>query len=262
MVTASKVRSVVRISILALAVTAVATPAFAQRVQSISFGGGLFMPRSEDNRADGDTLVANLHQPVIPGQVPPITSSLLFDIKDFRSYPVFGEWHLGFGNHVEIGVSAAFMNQSVQSVYRDLVNGHGTVSTADDTEIQQTLRLQTIPVSAVVRFLSGRIGGVQGYAGGGFTFSYFKYSESGEFVDTTSPEFVIFPAKFEAKDWAYGPVLLGGVRVPLGGDVYALNFEGKYQWLVGNTGGLSAGFLGPKLDLSGWYLTGSFLIRF
>jgi len=260
MVNASKVRSVVRISILSLALAAVATPAFAQVVHSISFGGGLFMPRTEDNRATGDTLVANLHQPVIPGTVPPVTGSLQFDIKDFRSYPIFGEWHIGFGNHIEIGISAAFMNQSVESVYRDLVNGHDTETTFDDTEIQQTLRLQTIPISGVVRFLSGRAGGVQAYAGGGFVVSYFNYSESGEFVETT--DFVVFPAKFEAKDFAYGPVLLGGVRVPLGGDVYALNFEGKYQWLVGNTGGIDAGFLGSKIDLSGWFLTGSFLIRF
>jgi hypothetical protein len=44
--------------------------------------------------------------------------------------------------------------------------------------------------------------------------------------------------------------------------VYALNFEGRYQWLVGNTGGFDAGFLGDKIDLGGWGLNASFLIRF
>lgn len=260
MANASRVRSIVRISILAVALSAVATPAFAQIVHSVSFGGGIFFPRSQDNRTTGDTLVANLNQPVIPGTVPPVTGSLAFNIQDFRSIPIFGEWHLGFGNHFEVGIGAAFMNQSVDSVYRDLVNGHGTETTADDTEIAQTLRLQQIPISVVARVLSGRMGGVQAYGGGGIIFNYFNYQENGEFVDTS--DFTVFPAKYQVKDFAYGPVLLGGVRIPVGGDVYAINFETKYQWIVGNTGGLDNGFLGPKLDLSGWHLNGSFLIRF
>jgi len=261
MANASNIRSVLRISLLAAAVTAaVATPAIAQVVHSVSFGAGMFFPKSEDQRATGDTWVANLNQPVIPGTIPPATGSLAFNIKDFRSFPIFGEWHIGFGDHIEIGVGAAFMNQSVPSVYRDLVNGHGTDNPGDDTEIPQTLRLQTIPISAVVRFFGGRMGGVQPYAGGGLVMSYFNYTESGEFVDIDNS--VIFNAKFTAKDIAFGPVILGGIRVPVGGDVYALNFEGRYQWVVGKTGGIDAGFLGEKLDLGGLFLTGSFLIRF
>jgi hypothetical protein len=81
-------------------------------------------------------------------------------------------------------------------------------------------------------------------------------------VDTTDPTYPVFNATFAAKDVAFGPVLLGGLRAPLGGDVYALNFEGRYQWAVGKTGGAPAGFLGEKIDLSGWFLTASFMIRF
>ena len=260
MLNASRIRSILRISLLAVALTTIATPAVAQVIHGVSFGGGMFFPRAEDSRADGDTLVANLNQPVIPGTVPPVTGSLAFDIKDFRSFPIFGEWHIAFGHHVEIGVSAAYMNQSVNSVYRDLVNGHDTVTTADDTEIQQTLRLQQVPISAVARFLTGRIGGVQAYGGGGIVLSWFNYTESGDFVDTT--DFVVFNSKFQAKDFAFGPVILGGVRIPVGGDIYAVNLETKYQWVVGETGGLEEGFLGPKIDLGGWFITGSFLIRF
>ena len=257
----SKVRSGSRIGLFVLLATMVATPAVAQVVHAVSFGGGIFFPKAQDNRAAGDTLVADLNQPVIPGTVPPSTGSLAFDIKDFRSYPIFGEWHIAFNNHVEVGIGAAFMNQSVQSIYRDLVNGHDTVTTSDDTNIAQTLRLQTIPISAVVRFLSGRPGHVQAYGGGGLVIDYFRYTESGDFVDTTDYS-TIFNATFKAQDVAFGPVILGGVRAPIGGDIYALNFETRYQWVVGNTGGAAAGFLGDKLDLGGWFLTASFMIRF
>jgi hypothetical protein len=44
--------------------------------------------------------------------------------------------------------------------------------------------------------------------------------------------------------------------------VYALNVEGRYQWASGNTGGISAGFLGDKIDLSGGSLLFTFLIRY
>lgn len=244
-------------------VTVAAVPASAQVVHSISFGVGMFTPRSIDNRATGDVWVADLTQPAIDPADPNTTSSLLFDIKDFRSWPVSGEWHIAFGPHVELGVGAGYTNQTVHSVYRDLVNGHDTVDTSDDTEIAQALRLQTIPITGVVRFLGGRPGHFQPYAGIGVDAIVFKYSESGEFVDTS--DLTVFTGKFTANGTAFGPVILGGARVPLGGDVYALNFEGRYVWAVGKTEGTTNGvadFLGNRLDLGGWFLGASFLIRF
>jgi len=259
--TSGILRTVTRVSVLVVGMIALAAPASAQVVHSVSFGAGMFSPKSFDNRADGDVWVADLSQPVIPGTDPPITGSLAFDISDFRSIPVYGEWHIGFGDHLEIGLGAAFANQTVQSVYRDLVNGHGTATTFDDTEIAQDLRLQTVPITGVVRFLGGRPGHFQPYAGIGVVATVFRYSETGEFVDTADWS-TIYSAKYKTNGTAVGPVLLGGARVPLGGDVYALNFEARYQWVVGKTGGFDAGFLGEKIDLGGWYLNAGFLIRF
>ena len=261
MLNMSVIRTVVRASVLSTALAGLAVPASAQVVHSVSFGVGMFTPRSYDSRADGDVWVANLTQPVIPGTNPQITGSLAFDIKDFRLVPVFGEWHIGFGNHIEVGVGAAYANQTVASVYGDLVNGHGTSQTGDDTEIAQDLRLQTIPITGVVRFLGGRPGHFQPYAGIGVAAIVFKYTETGDFVDSTDWS-TIYNAKYTANGTAFGPILLGGARVPLGGDVYALNFEGRYQWVVGKTGGFDAGFLGDKIDLGGWGLNFGFMIRF
>src|SRR5262245_47939487 len=126
-------RAWVRAALLTLAVVAMATPASAQVVQSVSFGVGYFWPRSFDSRVQNDVLVADLTQPVIPfyaDLVPPPTGSLAFDIKDFRAWPVMGEWHIGFGDHVEIGVGASYQNSLVHSVYRDLID-------IDHSEIRQ-----------------------------------------------------------------------------------------------------------------------------
>jgi len=242
-----------RAGTLALGVMALAVPASAQVVHSVSFGFGYFWPRAFDSRIQGDVQVEDLTQPIIPGTFPPSTGSLLFDIGKFDAWPLMGEWHIGFGNHVEVGVGASYQNSLVHSVYQDLTD-------SDGSEIRQDLRLKTIPINAVVRVLGGRVGHFQPYAGAGVSAVNFKYTETGEFVDTVTLD--IFSDQYKASGTAFGAILLGGIRMPIKGDVYALNVEGRYLFGNGNTGGLANGFLGPKIDLSGGSVNFTFLIRY
>ena len=46
-----------------------------------------------------------------------------------------------------------YYNKSVPSRYRDIVNGHFTDTTADDTDIEQTISLRMVPITGIVRFL-------------------------------------------------------------------------------------------------------------
>lgn len=258
-------RTVIRTGVFAALMVGLAVPASAQVVHSLSFGLGLFSPRSFDSRVAGDVWVADLTQPEVS---PGITGSLDFDfsrgsldddIHQFRAMPIFGEWHIGFGDHVEVGFGVGYQSKRVESSYLDLVNGHGTVSTADDTEILQTLRLRVIPVTGVVRFLAGHPGNFQPYVGAGVAAVRFRYSEAGDFVDTS--DFSVFNDRFVATGTATGGLVLGGFRMPLGGDVYALNLEGRYLWANGNTGGFP-NFLGDKIDLGGGSINFSFMIRY
>jgi len=240
---------------LAILFMAVATTASAQIVQSVAFGAGFFQPRGFDRRVDGDTLVANLTQPdVLPG----VSGSLSFDIGDFRGMPVFGEWNLGINKHIEFSAGLTYFTSKADSVYLDLVNGP-----AGNAEIEQELRLTMIPISGVVRFFpNGDPTRIQPYLGGGVAAIVYRYTETGEFVDTSTSALEIYSDKYSAKGTAFGAVILGGVRFPLGGDVYGLTVEGKYQFANGKTGGTTAGFLGEKIDLSGGTIQGGFLIRF
>ncbi len=250
-------RTLLGVGVLSVALAGLAVPASAQIVQSVAFGAGAFWPRSLDTRAPGDALYEDLNQPQL---LPGVTGSLEFDMRKFRAIRPFGEWNIGFGNHLELSVGAAYSNRKVASVYRDLVDSHGTDQTTDDTEIAQDLRLRMIPITVVVRVLGGRPGSFQPYLGGGVAVVNFRYSEVGDFVDTTT--FDIFNDRFVATGTAMGAVALGGFRVPLGGDIFALTMEGRYQWAVGNTGGIDAGFLGDKIDLGGGSLNFGFLIRY
>jgi hypothetical protein len=228
---------------------AAAVPAYAQVVHSVAFGAGAFFPKSCDSRLDcrtsrgsDDVLVEDLQ-------------SLAFDIKDFRGATVFGEWNITFDDRVEVGLGAGFYRRTVPSVYRDFVD-------IDFTEIEQDLRLRIIPVSAVVRFLPfNRAGQVQPYLGGGVAALNWKYTETGEFVDFENNN-TIFEDRYVASGTTLAPVVLGGLRMPINGDVYALNAELRYQFGKGDTGGFENGFLAEKINLGGMNFTLGFQIRF
>jgi opacity protein-like surface antigen len=132
----------------------------------------------------------------------------------------------------------------------------------DLTEIEQDLRLRVVPVSAVVRFLPfGHAGQTQPYIGGGVAALNWKYSETGEFVDFNNNN-TIFEDRYVASGTTVAPVVLGGLRMPINGDVYALNAELRYQFGKGDTGGGSNGFLADKINLGGLNFTLGFQVRF
>ena len=235
-------------------------PASAQVVHSLHFGAGGFFPTGSGSRADEDVLLRNyLGEPFVFD--PSVTDALLFEFGDFRSWYLFGEWNVAFGNRVEIGAGLGFSRQTVPTIYRDVEDEISGVN------IFQTLRLQVLPITGLVRFLPfGNAATIQPYVGGGVSALSFSYREEGEFVDSFSGE--IFNARYQASGIAPGAVLLGGVRFPIGGDVFGITVEVHRQFGVGDLGtdledsDDENDFLTDKVDLGGTQFTGGLLIRF
>lgn len=233
-------RAITRTLLVGGLMTAVAAPAAAQAVHSLHLGAGLFSPKALDGRSADDVWVENLN-------------TLSFDTKDFRGPTVHGEWTITFNERVEVGLGAGYYQRTAPSVYRDYVNINGN-------EIEQDLKLRVIPITGVVRFLPfGRAGRVQPYVGAGVSALRFRYSEVGEFVDFFD-NFAVFRDRYIADGTAVGGVVLGGLRLPINGDIYALNTEVRYQFGEGDLG--DNGFLTQKIDLSGLNVTVGFQIRF
>jgi outer membrane protein W len=135
-------------------------------------------------------------------------------------------------------------------VYNDFVNANGT-------EIEQDLRLRVVPFTASVRWLPmGHHNGVEPYIGAGVGVFNYRYSETGQFLATDGS---IFRGDFVGSGTATGPVILGGVRVPVGS--WGVGGELRYQWA---TGSLPADqdFSGSKIDLGGLTYTFTINIRF
>jgi opacity protein-like surface antigen len=209
---------------------------------SVSFNIGYFSVRGEDSRADGDVLVADLSS----------AEALDFDIKDFNGATFGGEWLFAVSDYLEAGVGAGFYQRTVPSVYADFVNDDGS-------EIEQDLKLRVVPISATVRFLPIGRGGVEPYVGAGIGFFNWRYSETGEFVDTN--DLSIFRGNFVADGTAAGPLVLGGIRFPVA-DVWTVGGELRYQKAEGDIDMEETELLGDKIDLGGWSTSFTFSLRF
>jgi hypothetical protein len=216
----------------------VGTPvASAQQQLSLSFGG--FSPRAEDARTSGDVLVGD-------------RQFLDFNIGDLSGPAVGGEWLVNLGDHFEAGLGIGFYQRSTPAVDSANVFSTGDPIVAD-------LKLRVVPFSATVRFLPlGHHGAFQPYIGGGVGVLAWRYSETGDFV--ASDNVTIIHDSFSGSGTATGPVILGGVRVPVGS--WGVGGELRYQSAVGNLP-TDQGFAGgpnPKIDLGG--LTYSFTLNF
>jgi len=201
-----------------------AQPALAQQTFNVSLG--YFTPRGQDARVTGDVLNANWN-------------FLEFDIKDFNGASIGGEWLFPVGRYIEAGAGVSFTRKTVPTVYSRLLNANGS-------EIEQELRLRMIPAALTFRVLPlGQDRGFQPYIGGGLGIISWRYSESGQFVDTRDSS--IFNNSYSASGTKTGPVAMGGIR--FAGDSIATGFEVRYQAAEAD---LAPPFAGPKLDLGGW----------
>lgn len=217
------------------------TPGFAQQSFNIYLGG--FAPASEDSRSrsggrSDDVLVKNLN-------------FLSFNLEDFSHVTIGGEWLVWLGPMVDAGVGLGIYSKSVPSVYADFVN-------EDLSEIEQQLKLRIVPMAFTLRFLpTGHHAAVQPYIGAGVGVYRWRYSETGEFVDFFDNS--IFRNSYVASGGAAGPVILGGLRFPVGS--WDIGGEVRYQNAEG-TLPINQGFSGSKIDLGGMNYLVTFNVRF
>ena len=224
-------------SVLLAGATLVVAPGEASAQQTLNFSLGLFTPRGEDARTEGDVLNAN-------------RTFLAFDIGDFNTAAVGGEWLVPLGNFIEAGAGVGFSRRTVESVYSDFTDNDGT-------EIEQDLRLRLVPVAFTVRVLPlGQANALQPYFGAGLGVIGWRYSESGEFIDFARNR-EIFRDQFVAEGSETGPVVVAGLR--FGGETVSAGGEIRYHSAEAD---LDDRFAGSKIDLGGWTYNFTIGVRF
>jgi len=198
--------------------------------QSFNFSIGYFTIRGEDSRVAGDALVEN-------------RSLYLFDFDDFNSASLGAEYLFGIGEFLEAGAGLGYTSRGVDTIYEDYVR-------PDGTEIEQTLRLRVVPMTATIRILPlGRSSAFQPYVGGGIGVFNWRYSETGDFIDFSQPGTPVFRANYTNTGTSVGPVAVFGARFPIGN--LTIGGEVRYQKAEGDLD--ERDFLGPKIDLGGFH---------
>lgn len=206
-----------------------ADAAFAQQ-QMLNLNVGVFAVRGEDARVEGDALVVN-------------RDIYLFDFDDFTSGSVGADYLFALGDFLEAGAGIAFTSRGVDTIYENFER-------PDGSEIEQTLKLRVVPMTATVRILPlGRSSGFQPYVGGGIGIYNWRYSETGDFIDFTLPGRPIFRESYSATGTSVGPVAVFGARFPIGS--LMIGGEMRYQKAEGELD--ENDFLGPKIDLGGFH---------
>lgn len=214
-----------------------ATSALAQ--QSLNISAGYFAIRGEGSRVDDDVLVVN-------------RDLFLFDFKDFNSPSLGVEWLLPIGEYLDAGVGVQFTSRSVDTIYDNFVR-------PDGSEIDQQLKLRNVPLSATIRVLPlGRHAAVQPYVGGGIAVHFWRYVETGDFIDFSQAGRPVFPAEYVDSGTAVGPVAVFGLKVPVGNAT--IGGEVRYQKAEGTLD--QRDFLGSKIDLGGFHYLGTVGFRF
>jgi outer membrane protein W len=226
-----------RILLAFVMIAAVMAPSIASAQQSLNFSVGGFVPRGEDGRSRDDVLVNNL-------------DFLAFNIKDFSGATVGAEWLAAIGDKFEAGLGTGYYARTVPTVYLDFTNINGT-------EIEQDIKLRVVPFTATVRFLPmGHHNGIEPYIGAGVGVLAWRYSETGQFLATDRS---IFRDSFVTKGSATGPLILGGIRVPVGS--MGIGFEVRHQTAEGKIP-LDEDFAGTTIDLGGFTYNFTVHVRF
>jgi hypothetical protein len=231
------------VTVVSAVVGLIATPpAAAQQSLNLSFGGfvptGLNSRGSTTNGFSNDVLVNNL-------------DFLDFNFRRFTGPTVGAEWLVGLGDYFDAGLGVGFYQRTATAVDLDFVKPNGD-------EVVSRLKLRVVPFTATFRYLPvGHDAPLQPYIGAGVGVFGWHYSESGEFVDATDQS--IFTGPFVGSGAATGPVILGGVRAPIGRS--AVGFEARYQHARGLLPA-EGEFSGSEIDLGGMNYLFTFNIRF
>ena len=172
--------------------------------------------------------------------------------RDWRG--IYGgiEFNVGLSDNVELGFHVDGYGRSLHTSYRDFERPSGR-------EIQQTLKLNVVPVGVSLRLVAGDPReSIAPYVAVGADLVYYQYEEFGDFIDFDSPSLPVFDDAFVSEGVAPGFHVAAGLRVPLSRD-FSLVGEGRYLFAKHDMGD---DFRGNRIDLGGISATLGLHVRF
>ena len=194
---------------------------------------------------------ANAHSDIFDQSV----SLLTLKRGDFSGITLGGEAGFSVGSRFDISADLSYSHKSKSSEYRNLVEG------PNNLPIEQNTTFERVPLTVNARFYlvePGRSIGklawipskVVPWVGGGAGYMYYRFHQTGDFVDykNNNSIFTASADEFNANAWTGMYQAMGGADISLSPHV-ALRLDSRYVWAKAP---LSQGFIGfDKIDLSG-----------
>ncbi len=206
---------------LSLLVGMLSVPGVADAQQVVGISVGQFSVVSESSRSNEDVLKAN-------------RGFQTFDIGDFDNIIVGGDWMLAFGDYIEAGAGLEFYQRTVSGT-----QPIDEATTGNSLAVDMTVRTVSFPITARL-FPLTRDGRVQPYVGGGATAHFWRYTEERIFTGAISGQSSAIDQGITA-----GPVVFGGVRVPVG----SVNIGGEVRYRARDARLNGPVFAGTTLNL-------------
>lgn len=195
---------------------------------------GGFQPHADSNLFDDDASLYTVRK------------------RNWRGITGGAEFSSRIARNLEIGFNLDGYGKELDTHYRDFVRDDGG-------EIRQSLKLTIVPVGVTVRLVpTSRRSRIAPYVGAGVDAFFWKYEESGDFVDFNDPELTILADSFRSDGVATGFHVAGGLRLFVSDDV-GLTGEVRYTAAKGNMGD---DFTGNRIDVGGFGATVGMHFRF
>jgi hypothetical protein len=221
--------------------------------QTINFTFGGFAPFGLGSRVDNDALIFDCDSN--PGS----DQCNFLDFNIGQGVTFGAEYLYTIGQRIEIGGGVSSIHKKIDSNYANFV-------ASDETEIEQKLTINQVPLEFTVRFLPlGQSSHFQPYFGGGIGVFIWRYSENGDWVDFTLDNNPIFNQEFKDSGTTIGGTILGGVRYA--GEAFTVGGEFRYHRATADLSTSEFPPLDPtvdnlKIDLGGWRYQVTFGVRF
>lgn len=161
---------------------------------------------------------------------------------DFDDLSVGFDYLRLFNERIGLLVSTGFWEGEARQSYLDFTDQFGA-------PVRHTTTLEIFSLNVgFLAFLGPRSWPVIPYLGAGGGFYFYDLRESGDFINFTLPQPVVFSDTFRDDGITLGYYGQAGLEVPLS-PTWSIDVEGRWQWAEDELGGDFDGF--GSLDLSG-----------
>lgn len=182
-----------------------------------------------------------------------VQQELTIDNGNFNRAALAADYGIALTPRADAVIGVEVNKASVPSEYRNLVDNNRR-------PIEQTTSLTELNLTGNIRFALtprgreiGRFAWVPSavvpYIGAGGGMLWYRFQQTGDFVDALDPRRAIFTDMFKAQGWTPSAQVFGGVDVKLHGRWF-LTLDGRYLWAAGALGNDFEGF--DPIDLAGF----------